>query len=114
MEEKRLSALIYDMNILLKKYDGELLAYHQVFVMVENEAKKLGISMNINSALESMCSSPALARQVDDMYRPLDTLAQSWTAENLDRAAFEIQKIQKLRGVVKVNLPQTDPKGPIQ
>ncbi len=114
MDDARLATLIYDLTVLLKLFERDLTAYHQVFEMVEHEAKTIGVQLNIQQALQSLTGSAALVKEVGVIYAPLDTLAQSMTPENLDSAIFEIQRIQKQRGVVRVNLPQTESKGPIQ
>ena len=123
MVEARLANLIQDMATLLKLYEKELTAYQQAYGMIEHEAQKAGVTMGIRQALESLASNPTNAKEVDGIYAPIEQLAHSMTQENLDRATFAIHQGKRQRGVVRVNLPhpsmrvnlpQTDPKGPIQ
>lgn len=114
MDENRIAYLLRGMTVLLKMYETELTAYHQAYGMIDKEAQKAGITLDISQALESLAIAPATRKEVDDMYAPIEQLARSMTPENLNLATVAIERIQKLRGVVRVNLPQTEPKGPIQ
>jgi hypothetical protein len=99
MDEFKLRVLLNGMIALLKIYETELAAYREVYRLVENEAQRAGIDLNISNALETLAQNSSLKKEVDEMYADCGSLVRALNPDSLDRALNVIDQIQKLRGV---------------
>jgi hypothetical protein len=97
MSDLKFKQLMKAILQLLTSYEVELTAYRSVCAMLENEAKRLGSTMDMSVIVQSLISDVSLRAIAGSKFAECSRTTETWTSGNLDPAIDEVLRELSLR-----------------